>query len=362
MLAAMTSALLTSGLFGQAYGDAEIARAYSALSVLGRMLDVERAWTAALTATDAVAAEDGAAARAALARFDPVRFEPDTDRDGVPVPSLVAALRAGLAPGPAAAIHSGLTSQDVIDTALVLVSLEVLDLLATRTGRVLAALADLTRRHGDAALMARTRMQAARPATAALRLGAWERGLRAQHDRRAAVRSELAQVQIGGAVGLRDAPEGRAEAAAAHAAAALGLRAGPVWHTDRAPFVAFGHWLTLLCGALGKLGQDVALMAQQGVDEIALAGGGGSSAMPHKRNPVRAEALVALARHVAGLQGTLAQAMLHEQERSGAAWALEWLTLPVMAECTGAALTHAEALLGQITRVGRSGERDHRSG
>ena len=93
-------------------------------------------------------------------------------------------------------------------------------------------------------------------------------------------------------------------------------------------------------------------MAQQGIDEIVPSGGGGSSAMAHKQNPVAAEAMVALARYVAGQQGILGQAMIHEQERSGAAWALEWLTMPAMAEATGTALNHTEKLLSSIEQIG----------
>jgi 3-carboxy-cis,cis-muconate cycloisomerase len=148
---------------------------------------------------------------------------------------------------------------------------------------------------------------------------------------------------------LRD---GVGDSMAMHVARALNLQAGPVWHTDRSRFVALGHWLVLLSGTLGKVGQDIALMAQQGVDEITLAGGGGSSAMAHKQNPVTAEAMVTLARFTAGQQAVLSQAMVHEQERSGTAWALEWLTLPAMAEATGAALRHADGLLASVTGIG----------
>ncbi len=88
------------------------------------------------------------------------------------------------------------------------------------------------------------------------------------------------------------------------------------------------------------------------MDEVALDGAGGSSAMPHKQNPVRAEALVTLARYVAGQQGILGQAMVHEQERSGTAWALEWMVLPAMFEATGASLNQAQALFSQIKRLG----------
>jgi 3-carboxy-cis,cis-muconate cycloisomerase len=93
-------------------------------------------------------------------------------------------------------------------------------------------------------------------------------------------------------------------------------------------------------------------MAQQGIEEIAISGGGGSSAMPHKQNPVKAELLVTLSRFTAGMSGLMGQALVHEQERSGAAWALEWMVLPQMTMAVGCATHTARELLGQITRVG----------
>lgn len=344
----MINALLTRSLFGELFGDAATARAFAPEAFLARMIAFERAWTRALAATGAVSTEDAQVALAAIARFDARSFHATSDRDGLPVPALVATLREGLAAGPRQAIHSGATSQDVMDTALVLTMLEVLDLADLRLGHVLTRLDELLAAHGDAPLMARTRMQAALPATAALRLAAWQRPVQGLRDRLPALRADLAQVQIGGAIGLRAASQDLARRVADD----LGLALTPVWHTDRRVMIELGHWLTLVTGALGKIGQDIALMAQQGLAEVALEAGGASSAMPHKQNPVLAEVLVALARHVAGLQGTLAQAMIHEQERSGAAWALEWMCLPTMSEEAGAALRHADTLLGSIRRVG----------
>ncbi|MEO0918648.1 MAG: lyase family protein, partial [Pseudomonadota bacterium] len=168
------------------------------------------------------------------------------------------------------------------------------------------------------------------------------------------VRADIAVVQVGGPIGKRDAPSEHGEAIARFVASELGLTVTPVWHTDRSGPVSFGHWLSLVSGSLGKIGQDIVLMSQQGIDEVTLRGGGSSSAMPHKGNPVLAEAMVTLARYVAGQQGVLLQAMIHEQERSGIAWPLEWMTLPVMAEATGAALNHALAVFTQIERLGSS--------
>lgn len=346
----MTNAMLRSALFGELFCDAKLASEFGHAAFLQRMLAFERAWTGALLATGVVTQGDTEAALAAMARFDAEGFWPDSLRDGLPVPSLVMALRAGLSPGAAKAVHSGATSQDVIDTAMVLTALAILDEMEGRLDRVLSALALCHERFGAAPLMARTRMQAALPAQVSLRVGAWARGVQGVQDRLPALRAEIAKVQIGGATGARDFPA--AGAMVAHVAEALGLEAAPVWQTERGSMVSLGHWFTLVAGTMGKIAKDIALMAQQGVEEIALAGGGGSSSMPHKQNPILAETIIALARHVAGLQGVLAQAMIHEQERSGTAWALEWLSLPQMAEATGASLRHMETLLGSIERMG----------
>lgn len=352
----MTTAYTSSGLFGGLFSDPAIAHAFGAVAMTQHMLAFEAAWTKALCDLGLVALPDAHAALAAIAGVDAAslvtRLGIGTNRDGVPVPALVAALRAPLPPAAAATIHHGATSQDVLDTAMMLACADALDHLGLRLAGVVTRLAELADRFGSNGLMARTRMQAALPATAMLRIDAWRRPLQDHMNRLPGLRDTLAYAQVGGAIGLRDGPVGPSTRIAAQVAANLGLAVGPVWHSDRSSVVDMGHWLTLVAGSLGKLGQDIALMAQQGVDEVELTGGGGSSAMAHKQNPVTAEALVTLGRYVAGQQGILAQAMIHEQERSGAAWALEWLVLPAMAEATGAALGNAERLLAGIARIG----------
>lgn len=345
----MTNAFTTSGLLGGLLCDTDIASEFSAPRFTSRMIAFEMEWTRALGAGGAVSADDVSAALNAIARFSDTALGPGSDRDGLPVPALVAALKTGLPDSAARAIHTGATSQDVMDTAMMLTCLAVMDKLTDRMADVLALIDGLLSRFGDNPMMARTRMQAALPATVALRVDAWRRPLADHLARAVDVRNDLAVVQIGGPIGLRDA---HVEVCATHVADALGLTLGDVWHSDRSRVVGFGHWMTLVSGTLGKIGQDVALMVQQGVDEIALSGGGGSSAMAHKNNPIAAETMVTLARYVAGQQGILAQSMIHEQERSGAAWALEWLTLPAMAEATGAALRHANSLFASVERIG----------
>ena len=348
----MTNRLTTSGLFGTLLADDSIAAEFGAAPFLARMLEFEAAWTNALATLDLISADAAATALRHIAEFGTRDLSGGSDKDGVPVPMMVAQLRAGLPPEHGAAVHSGATSQDVIDTAMVLTCLAVIDHLAPRLQALCAALYAQEQEFGTRPMMARTRMQAALPATVRLRLSAWRTPLEAHLERLDTVRREVGRVQVGGAIGLRDGNKGRGQDIAQLVADQLGLSLGAVWHSDRSGFVAFGHWLTLVAGSLGKIGQDIGLMAQQGVDEISLSGGGGSSAMPHKQNPVRAEMMVTLGRFVAGQQGVLAQAMIHEQERSGAAWALEWMTLPAMAEATGAALSHATHLISSIERLG----------
>lgn len=347
----MTTPFLRS-VFGELYCDSEIADVFDAPVFTRHMLAFEAAWTAALRDVGVVPADDARVALAAINRNDTFDLKEGSARDGVPVPALVKALREGLAEGQARAIHTGATSQDVVDSAMALSLLQAHRVLLERLEEIASALTALSAAFGSRTMMARTRMQAAMPADARLRIDAWHRAVQSQIDRAELTRTQIAQLQVGGAIGRRDTPDRHASQVAANVASTLGLNLGPVWHCDRSGPVAFGHWLTLVSGTMGKIGQDIALMAQQGVDDIALGGGGGSSAMPHKQNPVAAEAMVGLARYVAGQQGILAQAMIHEQERSGSAWALEWMTLPAMAEATGAALNAALRVLRDIKSIG----------
>jgi 3-carboxy-cis,cis-muconate cycloisomerase len=332
--------------------DPEIAAELDADAFTSHMLAFEEAWTQALLEVGEVSTADASAALKAISAFESVHHATGSKVDGLPVPAFVRSLRAGLEEGPAKAIHTGSTSQDVIDTAMALTLLRIESIISERLTKVARLVEELCGTFGDAPLMARTRMQAALPATAGIRLSAWLRAIDGQIERAATARREIAIVQIGGPIGLRSEPVGKGEAVAEIVAKELGLSVTPVWHTDRSAPVQFGHWLTLVSGTLGKIGQDIVLMTQQGIDEIVLKGGGSSSAMPHKQNPVGAEAMVTLARFVATQQGALAQSMIHEQERSGSAWALEWLTLPAMAEATGASLNHCLEILGQIERIG----------
>ena len=355
----MSNAFTQSPLWGGLFRDAVVEQAFSGPRMLERVLAFERAWTQGLAAAGLV---DKAEADAALAAID--GFKPDwaalgagSDQDGLAIPELLRQLGAGLEPAVAQALHNGATSQDVIDTAFVLACRDILLDFEVRLDGILGQIAQLRAQFGTAQMMGRTRMQAARPIIVDDRCAAWHRPLQAIRAETGALIGALSVVQAGGPVGTRNPPNGKRDQVAAFVAANLGLAQAAVWQTDRRVIVDAGHWLAKLTGSLGKLGADIGLMAQQGIDEIALSGAGRSSSMAHKSNPVRAELLVALARFVGGQQGVLTGAMVHEQERSGAAWALEWLVLPTMFQAAGAALTQADNLLLQVQRIGDVGAR-----
>lgn len=340
-----------SGLFG----DEQVSGMLSAEAELANMLRVEQAYSKALGQAGIVAVSVAEAAATAIAgaHIDLSSLKAGTARDGVAVPDLVRQLKAQTASELHSAIHKGLTSQDVIDTALVLTLRDVLVVMEQRLGSLNVDLAVLSDAFGHRELMGRTRMQAAVPITAADRIDTWRLPLEDHLQRMSELRPRLLKLQLGGAAGNNAALGDKKNAVAGIMAAELGL-AVPArsWHAMRDGLGELGSWLSLVSGTLGKLGQDVCLMAQQGIDDIHLAGGGGSSAMPHKQNPVLAELLVGLARFNAGQLGCLHQALVHEQERSGAAWALEWMVLPQMVLATGRSLAAAQTLVTSVDAVG----------
>jgi 3-carboxy-cis,cis-muconate cycloisomerase len=286
------------------------------------------------------------------------RFSPDvaclraaTARDGVVVPDLVRQLRAFVGEPHGSHVHFGATSQDVIDSGLMMRLARVLPILAGRLRGLVGRLEDISAAFGQRELMGRTRMQAAIPITVGDRLAAWRSPLVRHGERVEAFARVGFAVQFGGAAGTLEKLGAKAPAIRSALAHKLGLADAPQWHSQRDRIGDLAALLAAITGNLGKIGQDIALMADRG-DEIELAGGGGSSAMPHKQNPVAAEVLVTLARFNAAQLGGLAQAAVHEQERSGAAWTLEWLILPQMVLATGAALRLADGLLSSVRRLG----------
>lgn len=330
--------------------DPEVAALFSDEAELAAILEFE----AALAQAEAEAGLITPAAAAAVARAI-AGFTPDHDdlvrgmtADGVVVPALVRQLRDGIGPEHVDAVHVGATSQDAIDTGLILRLAKAIPILIERVAALEKAFSAFSDTAGSTELMAHTRMQAALPFTVKDKVATWAEPLSRQRQSLDAMRRRLLVVQLGGPIGDRSSFKGKGDEIARRLAALLDLGLAPSWHSQRDPIVEFGSLLASISGSLGKFGADVTLMAQSEVRQITLSGGGGSSSMAHKSNPVNAELLVALARYNAGLAGTLQQAMIHENERSGAAWTLEWMVLPDMVVTTARALAVALALVGQM--------------
>lgn len=336
-----------SGLFG----DVEIERFLSARSEVDAMLRFE----AALSAAQAAVGEIGLAAAAAIGTaagklvVDDTRLMAGAARDGLIVPELVKSLREAVGEPHAASVHRGATSQDVIDTALALRLGGIITAVDGRLEHLCRRLDDLARDRGDKPLMGRTRMQAAKAVTYGHRIGNWRTGFAEGRARLAELAPRLLVLQLGGAVGTRRdyGPKVADIERLIAEQLGLGISAEGPWHVTRGRIVEFADVTARIAGAAGKFGQDIVLMAQNEMAEARLTSGGGSSAMAHKRNPVKAETIVALARYAAGLVGVMHQAMVHEYERSGAAWSLEWLTLPQICVAASASLRLAGDVLDE---------------
>ncbi|WP_165856928.1 class-II fumarase/aspartase family protein [Marinobacter sp. JSM 1782161] len=260
---------------------------------------------------------------------------------GVPVPALVKALKAALPEDSARWVHFGATSQDIVDTALILNVREVLAIQEERLRLVVGALADLAEQHRSTLIAGRTRTQQAVPMSFGLKVAQWLAPLLHQLDRLDEMRPRLLRVQLGGAVGTLAAMGDQAAAINEGLAQRLDLTAGPCWHTQRDTVVELSSWLSLTTGTLGKMAQDWLWLAQSEVGELRFTNGGGSSTMPQKCNPVDAEVIVAMARTCASATGQMHQTMLQEHERSGSAWTQEWFQLPQQLMAASVALNHA---------------------
>jgi 3-carboxy-cis,cis-muconate cycloisomerase len=348
-------AVFEHAFLGDLLGDEAVTESLSGEAFLAHFRQYEITLTQALVANGLIEPDSGAAVIAGCRSFVPdmQRIRLATVVDGVPVPEFVRQLKAHIGAPHQSDVHKGATSQDLMDTALAL-GLQTINQIFSQDIKTLQdELQELNQAHGRNRLMGRTRMQAALPIMVGDRISAWQMPLERHQKRLEMVGSAICMLQLGGAVGTNHALGDKADAIAQEMATSLGLSgASRQWHTGRDNLADYANWLSMMTGALGKIGQDVALMAQQGLDEIMLDGGGRSSAMPHKQNPIAAETLVTLARFNAVQLSAMHHALVHEQERSGSAWALEWMILPKMVEATACALKTAIRLAGQVSRMG----------
>lgn len=342
----MPAAPADSALYGHLFGDDEVARLFSDSAEIRAMLLVEGALARAQGALGIIPAEAAAfidrAAREVL--IDPSGLAAETARNGVPVPALLAAFRkAAMAPEPMQYLHWGATSQDIMDTGLALRLRPMLALWESRLEVLLDRLATLAEAGAGVPMAARTYGQFATPTSFGAVVAAWGWPLLDWLSGLPSLREDVLKVSLSGAAGTLAAMGEAGPQVRAALARDLGLTdPGHSWHSDRSALGKLAATAAGLAGSLGKMAEDVLALSQSGLGEVSFRGGSGaSSTMPQKQNPVAASVLVALARQVIGLAGMVQGAALHRQQRDGAAWFGEWLSLPPLCISTSRMLSLA---------------------
>ncbi|MSP48990.1 MAG: 3-carboxy-cis,cis-muconate cycloisomerase [Alphaproteobacteria bacterium] len=345
-------------LHARLFGDPAVDDALSDDARLQAMLDVELALAEAAfelgLAPEAALPAIRAAAKASL--YDHVVLADEAAKAGNLAIPLVRMMTRKVAETDASAsdfVHLGATSQDIIDTGLVLQLRRAVPLIMAHLDRAATAAADHARRHALTPMAGRTWMQQAVPITFGLKAAGWFEALSRVNARIAADLVAAAVLQFGGASGTLASLGGDG----VELAEALGRRLGlPVpdlpWHAHRDRLVALGASLGIAAGTLGKLARDLALLGQTEIGEAYEAptsDRGGSSTMPHKRNPVLASVALAAAERAPGLVATLLGAMGQEHERGLGGWQAEWETLPELVRVVaGSARSMADALSGLV--------------
>ncbi|MEV6944773.1 3-carboxy-cis,cis-muconate cycloisomerase [Streptomyces sp. NPDC051172] len=353
-----------TGLLAPGWAGSPAASATGDTAFLQALLDAEAALTRAQSALGLAPSEAAAAVTEAAdaARFDVRSLAERARAGGNPVIPLLADLTKAVGEEYGPYVHRGATSQDIMDTATMLVAVRTLGLVLADLGRTERALARLAADHRDTAMPGRTLTQHAVPTTLGLKAAGWRSLVLDARDRIKAVRDAL-PAQLGGAAGTLAAftVYGAQDTQALTAAYAheLGLRE-PIlpWHTLRTPIADLAGCLAFAAGALGKLAADVLALGRTEVAEVAEGSGGGSSAMPHKANPVRSTLIAAAARRAPQLAATLYGSLAAEEERPAGAWHAEWEPLRDLLRLVGGAARNA-AELAEGLRVHPDVMREH---
>jgi 3-carboxy-cis,cis-muconate cycloisomerase len=346
-----------ASLFVPLFATAAMREVFSDTARLQAMLDFESALAGAQAAcgTIPVTAAPAIARACDAARFDLRALAQATALAGNAAIPLVRALRNAVAAQDEQAarhVHQGATSQDCIDSGLVLQLQRAYALLDVDVGRLGDTLCDLAVAQAATVMPGRTLLQQAEPVSFGLKIAGWLDALsRSRHRLRAAAHA-VNVIQCGGATGSLAAFGARGLEVAAALAQTLGAALPTLpWHSQRDRLVDLGGALAILIGSLGKMARDVALLAQTEVGEVAeplAPGRGGSSVLPHKQNPIGCAVALAAAAQAPGLQATLLGAMTQEHERGLGGWHAEWETLPRLCLLASGALAQMNEVLAGL--------------
>ena len=314
------------------------------------MLDVEAALARAQAGVGviphAAVAPFAAACRAELYDFQALgQAIGSAGNSAIPLVKALGKQIASTAPEAERYVHLGATSQDVMDSGLVLQLRAALELIETDLTRLADVLAEQAQRYAATPLAGRTWLQQATPVTLGMKIAGWLGAVTRNRQRLNELKPRLLCLQFGGASGTLAALGDQAMPVAQALADELNLNlADQPWHTQRDRLVEFGSVLGLIAGGLGKIGRDISLLMQTEAAEVfepSAPGKGGSSTMPHKRNPVGSAVLISAATRVPGLLSILFSAMPQEHERSLGLWHAEWETLPEICCVVSGALVQA---------------------
>lgn len=338
---------IDSPLFSPLFSDPDIAAIFSDEQFIRHSLEVEAALArvqARLGVIPADAAEKIASSAAGL-RVNFERLREGTEKDGFPIIELLRQLREQVGGEAAGYAHWGATTQDIMDTSLVLQMRAALTVIENVLQRLIKALARLADQHRHTLMAGRTHSQHALPIPFGFKVAGWLAPLLRDRQRLAEIKPRLLVVQFGGAVGTLASLGQNGLAVQEALAAELGLSIlAMAWHTQRDNLAEIAGWLSLVSGSLAKMAQDIILLAQSEVDEVRESedrSRGGSSTMPQKSNPIVSELIVTAARANASLLSAMHHALVQEHERGTHGWQVEWLTLTQMFALTAAALNKA---------------------
>ncbi|HTW85779.1 MAG TPA: 3-carboxy-cis,cis-muconate cycloisomerase [Candidatus Sulfotelmatobacter sp.] len=342
-------------LFGELYGTAAMRAIFSARNRVAKMLAFEVALARAEGAAGVIpgAAADAIAAAADPERIDLTALAASAQNVGYPVVPLTKQLAALTGTDAGGYVHWGATTQDVLDTATVLQLRDAVTLLEADLSAVVAALTARAQTHRDDLMVGRTHLQHALPVTFGYVCATWLAPLLSGRERLRAAAERARVVQFGGAVGTLASLGTRGRDVTLALARELDLAAPDApWHVDRSRIVDLAAAIALVCGSLATIATDVMLLMQTEVAEVfepQAPGRGGSSAMPHKRNPIACEYVLAAARGVDALLPTLLAAMPGDHQRSTGPWQSEEIALPELVVLASAAFAQARALTEGMT-------------
>lgn len=341
-----------STIFSKYLGDEQLNKIVSDETLIKNILAFENALAVAHGNISIIPTEAANEIKTLLSKIfiTPQELVDDTFKNGVPVVGLVNLIREKLSNDAKKYFHFGATSQDAMDTAFVLMIRETIDVIEHRISELIGRLTQLNDQYGETICMARTRSQQAIPIEFGMKISSWIRPLNRHQERLAEIRKRTLSVELGGATGNNAVYGSKGDQLISSIANELGLTTSNPWHTQRDNFCEFTNWLAMVSGALGKMGADILIMSQSEINEVNenVNGGGKSSSMTHKNNPVLSEALVALSRINAGLQSQQLQSLVHGNERDATAWILEWNAIPQMILNTGTALNHSNTIIAHI--------------